>query len=268
MKLSEADLRRLIEKALTGEEKLPVKANDVVDPLEQDTTLDTTFSPETKFELINAIKNAVKFLPDEESNSAYQVIKTALDKYLDTNDGAPKMKKAQLSDKQIEENVRKQVRKILSEVMPKFDLSFSGYDHSDDEDDDDKPQKKKSEKYGFKSTAIGNMSDIGGATFDEIAKELGFAITGAKAAVDKALEKLRFVVQMDQDELEILVLTAMKDYIKMLQKTGELTASDVALLKDNPDIVRTLDGFREFLHVYIKRARKASGQKVTESKKN
>jgi hypothetical protein len=270
IKVSEKAIRSLIESSLSSEQQLPVKTNNVVDPLEQDTVVDSNFSPQTKFELLNAVKNAISLLPDEEANSAYDIIKTALDKYLEKPDGAPKMKKtpADTSDKKIEENVRKQIRKILSEITPAFDTSFSGYEFSDEDDDDDSLKKKKSDKYGFKSTAIGNMADVGGASFDEIAKDLGFAITGAKAAVDKALEKLRFVVKMDQDELEILVLTAMKDYIKTLEKTGELTPSDVALLKDNPDIVRTLDGFREFLHVYIKRARKQAGAPVEESKKH
>lgn len=268
IKVSEKAIRNLIESSLSSEQQLPVKTNNIVDPLEQETAVDYNFSPQTKFELLNAVKNAITLLPDEEANSAYEIIKTALDKYLEKPDGAPQMKKtpAESSDKKIEENVRKQIRKILSEITPAFDTSFSGYEFSDEEDDDE-PKKKKSDKYGFKSTAIGNMADVGGASFDEIAKDLGFAITGAKAAVDKALEKLRFVVKMDQDELEILVLTAMKDYIKTLEKTGELTPSDVALLKDNPDIVRTLDGFREFLHVYIKRARKKAGAPVEESKK-
>jgi len=43
----------------------------------------------------------------------------------------------------------------------------------------------------------------------------------------------------------------------MLNKTGELTAADVQLMKDHPDIVRELDGFREYLHNTIRRAMKA-----------
>jgi hypothetical protein len=263
IKVTEKSLREMINTTFTNE-KLPVKTNDIVDPLEQDTAVDDDFSPQTKFELLNAIKNAVSLLPDEEAASAYDVMISALDNLMKKPDGAPVMKKT--DEKKVEEATRKQVRRILSEIIPTFDTSFSGYDYApDDEDDEDaSKKKKKSEKYGFKSTAIGNMADTGGATFDEIAKELGFAITGAKAAVDKALEKLRFTAKMDQDELEILVLTAMKDYIKLLEKSGELTPSDVTLLKDNPDIVRTLDGFREFLHVYIKRARKKAGQASVE----
>ena len=114
----------------------------------------------------------------------------------------------------------------------------------------------------YKGTAIGGMSDVGGASFEEIAKELGFSVAGAKQAVDKALEKAQFLAQgMDEDDREILVLNAMNDYIAMLNKTGELAPADVQLMKDHPDIVRELDGFREFLHNAIRRQRKA-GQKL------
>jgi len=117
----------------------------------------------------------------------------------------------------------------------------------------------------YKGTALGGMTDVGGASFEQIAKELGFSVAGAKQAVDKALEKAQFLgTQMDEDDREILVLTAMNDYIKMLSKgigveDGEepLTAADIQLMKDHPDIVRELDGFREFLHNHIRRARKA-----------
>lgn len=119
-----------------------------------------------------------------------------------------------------------------------------------------------SKRKAYKSTALGGMSDVGGASFEQIAKELGFSIAGAKQAVDKALEKARFLLNdMDDEDREILTLTAMNDYIKYLTKSGELTPADIQLMKDHPDIVRELDGFREFLHNHIRRARKAD-QKV------
>lgn len=108
------------------------------------------------------------------------------------------------------------------------------------------------------------MTDVSGADFDAIAKEMGMAVSGAKQAVDKAMRKLRFVQRgMDPAELEILVLTAMKKYIDKLEATGELTGEEVKLLSDHPDIVRTLDGFREFLHNDIKRAAHDKGANIS-----
>lgn len=99
------------------------------------------------------------------------------------------------------------------------------------------------------------QTDVGGASFKEIAKELGFAAeSGAKGAVERALKKAKGVASMDPNDLEILTLTAMSDYIDVLKDTGELTPSDVKLLKDNPEIVSSLDGFREFLDKSLKKA--------------
>lgn len=132
------------------------------------------------------------------------------------------------------------------------------------------PAAKQTRK-AYKSTAIGGMSDVDGATFDDIAKELGFSIAGAKQAVDKALDKAKFLAQdMDEEDLDILVLTAMNDYITLLSKSGvqssdklsdpdddsPLTSADIQLMKDHPDIIRGLDGFRDFLHNHIRKARK------------
>lgn len=147
-------------------------------------------------------------------------------------------------DKKIEEAIRKEVRKIISEMKPgKF---VDPADAAADEDEEIERRK------------MNTMSDVGGATFQEIADELGFAVSGAKQAVDKALSKAQFVATMDQDELEVLVLQSMGDYIDKLAKSGELTPEDVQLMKSHPDIVRELDGFREFLDKALRKVRKSS----------
>lgn len=120
----------------------------------------------------------------------------------------------------------------------------------------------------YKASALGTMHDVDydedlgqrkPMTFEEIAAEMGFSVAGAKQAVDKAFEKAKFLFGggMDEDDREILILTALNDYITFLTKSGELTPADIKLMKDHPDIVRELDGFREFLHNHIRRARRA-----------
>lgn len=119
-----------------------------------------------------------------------------------------------------------------------------------------------------KSTSLGSMTDVQGASFEDIAKELNFSVAGAKQAVDKALEKARWLAsEMDEDELEILVLRTMDDYINTLAETGELSDADIRLMKDHPSIVRELDGFREYLSSAIRRERKASSSSIEEHKK-
>lgn len=142
----------------------------------------------------------------------------------------------------------------------------------------------------YKSTAIGGMSGVDydteagetkPASFEEIAKELDFSVAGAKQAVDKALLKAKWVAKLVDytnphmsDDLDIIVLGALSDYIKKLSKAGVvqsdqlsdpnddvLTSADIQLMKDHPDIVEEMPGFREFLHAAIKRAMKP-GQKL------
>ena len=105
--------------------------------------------------------------------------------------------------------------------------------------------------------AIGALGAVGAASFEDIAKETGMSVSGAKQAVDKTLLRFKFLYSLPEDDREIMVLGAMNDYIEMLNKTGELTAADVQLLKDHPDMVRELDGFRDFLHNTIRRSMKA-----------
>jgi len=164
----------------------------------------------------------------------------------DTSPPKPNEENMTKSEKnKIESVIRSHVRKYiqerrLSEARRKKDL-----------DDSDSVEKRNHN----------TVADVEGASFEEIASELGFAVSGAKQAVDKAMQKAQWLgaMQLERpDDLEITVLTAMNDYIKYLSKSGELTSADVQLLKDHPDIVRTLDGFREFLDKYVRRERKVT----------
>ena len=151
------------------------------------------------------------------------------------------------------EKYRGDLKKLLKKPIEEPVLADDTEEQGEQGEEGDDEEKK---RHAYKATAIGGMTDVGGASFDTIAKDLGFSVAGAKQAVDKALEKAKFLGGMDDDDKEILVLSAMNDYIKYLTKSDELTAADVQLMKDHPDIVRELDGFREFLHNAIRRARK------------
>jgi len=254
---------------LTVPEEEPVNVNPVVDPSAYETDpINPDFVPKTQQELDVTFRNMVKGIPNERVPKLYDAIKGVIDDIenkAETQQAEDEMKKIADSNKPVtEETIRRSIRKTLAEIGLRSDMSYSGIEPDmsgieDDDDDDDEPKKGRA----YKSTAIGNMNDVGGSSFEEIAQELGFSVAGAKQAVDKALLKAQWIGKMqleDPDEVEILVLTAMNDYIKLLSKSGELTAADVQLMKDHPDIVRDLDGFREFLHTHIKRARKSDQQ--------
>lgn len=111
--------------------------------------------------------------------------------------------------------------------------------------------------------------DVDGDNLQAIAKDLGFSVSGAKQAVDKAMLKAQFLASLNDADRDFLVLSAVKEYISTLEDAIDSTdpeaptADDIQLMYDHPEIVATLDDFRYFLHKYIKRAAKASGKKIS-----
>lgn len=112
-------------------------------------------------------------------------------------------------------------------------------------------------------------TDVDGDNLQAIAKDLGFSVSGAKQAVDKAMLKAQFLASLNNADRDFLVLSAVKEYILTLEDAIDSTdpeaptTDDIQLMYDHPEIVATLDEFRYFLHKYIKRAAKASGKKIS-----
>jgi hypothetical protein len=247
--VTENAIREMVREALAppaASSPRPIKPNAVVDPSASKTDpMDTNRKPQSHEELSVAITDIVKDIPQEELSSVLDAVK---DVKMNSDQGNKKQAKKTVGVRNVEEVIRAHVRKLINEIVPKFDTGYSG-GYSDDGDEREYVRKK------F-DTAV----DVGGADFEEIAKELGFSVSGAKQAVDKALTKSQWLGQKitdpeEADELELTVLTAMDEYIKMLSKSGELTPADVQLMRDHPDIVRDLDGFREFLDKHLRQLR-------------
>lgn len=273
--LKESDLRKIIKILLEDRSLGPsmVNVNPVVDTSAYMTDPgNPNYKPGSKAELRVALSGMVEDMPDESVPGVYDKIKQALAAKED-EEGKKQMEK---SNKKVEESIRLEIRRMLSEAdlppVKKIPYGVSGIqrgpespavkglrrtlekmkDIDDEYEDPDAPAAGRGRKNVM-------MTDVSGASFDEIAKELGFAgASGAKKAVMTALAKAKFIGTMDPDDLEIIVLRAMSDYVKALESTNELSPADIKLLKDHPDIVRELEGFREFLDDAIKKARKAS----------
>jgi hypothetical protein len=300
--ISDAALRDVVREALNGtgwsnEDAGDVNVNPVVDPSATVTDpVNPDFTPQTKTEFGIAVNQLVKNLPDGDMPVVYATVKKALDQKTekeeitdaeqaalaggsqqaidDVQDEKRHEGKRPMDNKQLEEMLRAQIRKALTEqptaipagtVDASLDEEEDPADVAADEDPDeptDAHGRPKKRTKAYKPGALGGMADVGGASFDEIAKEEGMSVAGAKQLVDKSLEKLKFLWKLSDDERDIMVLTAANEYIRYLAKTGELTAPDVQLMKDHPTIVTELDGFREFLHNYVRKARK-EGQKVS-----
>jgi len=274
---------------------MPVNVNPVVAPdaPEVDSTNDN-FIPKNKTELLSALR-ALCDISDDEVPEVYITIKDSLKKQeenMGKNDVKESIRLAvrkMLSEISASEKRQAAADKLWSE-LPKVDPSkhppvtkvpagvsalggepaekkakfeknkaqlqktFQTMKMSDIEEEptDSEPETRKNVM----------MSDVGGASFKEIAKELGFAAeSGAKQAVEKALAKAKFITTMDllkPEELEIIVLQTMSDYIDFLKSSGELDSEEVSMLKNNPGVVKELDGFREFLDKNLRKAKKAA----------
>jgi hypothetical protein len=262
--ITESSLRDLLRELMNSH--APIFPNPVVDPQAAETDpTNQNFVPSDKVELMSALRALVDQVDDERIPQVYVTVKDAIEKE------EAEMKK----ETKVEQIIRQQVRKMLIEAdlppVKKIPFGVSGLPRGANSpkvaslrkdlekmqlDDPEETLRGDEPAQGRQRKNV-MMSD--GTSFKDIAKELGFAAeSGAKQAVEKAMQKAKFVGSMDQDDLEILVLQSMSEYIDILKNTGEISNEEVSLLKNNPGIVRELDGFREFLNNAVKSARKES----------
>lgn len=258
----------------------PVSVSAVVDPSAAVTDPgNENFKPKNRAELKTALSAMIDNLSDDCAENIFDAMKKSIE-------GMAEEDKDMKQNEKVEETIRRAVRKMLKEAAGAYKdtgMSYSGpmtgsgvragYEECEACEGEGivaggKDCKACKGTGAIKSTKRGyQMAEDDEATFDEMAKELGYSgAPGARQAVQRALEKARFTATMDPDELEILTLTAMNDYIQYLQKSGELTAADVQLMKDHPNIVSGLDGFREFLDDVIKKARKPDQKVINPAK--
>jgi hypothetical protein len=260
--VTESAIRQLINNLLEGRDTPAVVAepptipvNPALDPMVRMTgmakePINPMFSPTDKIEFQASVKNLVHNLPDEDLPDLFYAIKDAINAEEDKKDKEKQEENGDsmtLKDSRME-SLRLGIRKVIQEARPEHHMDPSDID-ADEEAEELAAQKK------YEMTA-----DVGGSTFDEIAIAMGFANPiGAKGAVDKALKKMKFLMTLPEEERNELVLSAMDKYIKVLQKKGSLKADDVQLLKDHPEIVQELDGFREFMRNHIHKGMRDAG---------
>lgn len=249
----------------------PASVSAVVDPSAALTDpSNANFKPQNRKELKVALSTSVEDIADDDASQFYDAFNDVIEKN--------KVEDEKMKDsKKVEETIRLAIRKMLNEAelppVKKIPMGVHGGEWMKAHEKRRKDLEKTltgmnvdtdaEDMVRADAPAAGRerknvmQTDVGGASFKQIAQELGYASeSGAKQAAEKAMAKVQFASSMDQDQLQIVVLTAMSDYIDFLNKSGELTPADVQLMKDHPGIVSELDGFREFLDKYIKREMK------------
>ena len=198
-----------------------IAVNSTVDPVASETDPDNEdFVPQSTQELDIAVRSLTSMIGDCDAAEAYKAIKSALET-LEKNDGRD------MGNNNLEEMLRKHIRTILNEETPAVPQGVAGGGK---------------EEFNFKA----------------LADELGMSVSGAKQLVDKSRLQFDYLFKMlhnDWEEFEDFVLNAAGDYIKYLSSSGELSAADIQLLKQHPDTIRELDGFRDWLHDKIRSAR-------------
>ena len=257
----------------------PVEVSSVVDPSAAKTDPgNDNFIPHNRLELKSSIANMIDDISDDDATEFYSIVKDALGSKKEKDEKEMQKNK---SSKSVEESIRRSIRRMLNEAGPYRDtgLSYSGpmigraspregfMSCEQCEGEGDMPDGSTCSVCKgtgqVKATGRKNvmMTDVSGASFKDIAQEMGYASeSGAKKAVELALQKARQIVNMEASgDLDIIVLSAMNDYVEMLNRTGALTSADVKLMKDHPSIVSQLDGFREYLDGVLRKSRK-SGQ--------
>jgi hypothetical protein len=232
--------------------------------------MDQNFKPHNKAELHVALTTLVDDVADDDAAKFYQDIKDTLRKSDEDKE---------MNNKNIEETIRAAVRKMLSEAelppVKKIPMGVHGDEYMrkfKKTRDDLRKELKRLPAMDIDDTAAGDPADrepsdvkknvmaseLGGASLKDISKELGFkSESGARQFIEKTLEKAKPRIEMDPDELDIFVLSTMKDYIDTMAKTGELTPADIKLMKDHPSIVEDLDSWRDYLNWAFKQVSKA-----------
>lgn len=261
-------LRKIVREVLDSpslEAYVPdVKAtnvNPVVDPSAAITDpMNSTFKPQNRTELGVAMNDLTKGMDDSEVPALYDAVKSALGDQEQSKEEDDKVKSPEetkpttgtKSGTKAEGILRRLVRNAIREQYDDYDAVVSGGPGDFLDDPAPAPEVK---------------DDI---TFEDLAKQMGLKVSGAKQFVDKAVARMKFInneyeanPQRTQghnlNDMGILIMVAFRDYIEKLDGTGELSPADVQFLKDHPEAALEMEGFREFLHPYIRRSMTTPG---------
>lgn len=216
----------------------------IVDPQEDDTwTYNPNYTPQDRTELIVALRNLINDLPEEfqdQTVDIYHLIGDTLDKMIKDRKN---MKKNKAVNKQIEEALRKRIRKILFEAPG---AAYHGMDFFADDTPmtpEEEAEKKNRRKYKKTRGVTDNVRSQA-----DVAKELG--VSTSKLNQEEQIYHAKRGYLRNPEIGGRIMRTAQNDYIEYLQMSGVLDDADVADLKNNIDLVEDLDGYKNFLAIY------------------
>jgi len=247
-KISEVALRQLVNEVLEGhpggrtwEPSIDsTKVSAIVDPQEDDVApMNPDHVPQDKVEMGVAFKNLVKNVPDARMSNIYKAIKDAV-----VLDAKRAEKEAEMKEKnvkkspQVEEALRREIRKILREAAPGSE--FRGMDYFGEPDaEEDKAKQKYTSTVGVTDN-VRSQPDVAG--------ELG--ISAAKLNQYEQIYRVKRGYLRDGERGAKIMKQARDGYIDYLKGSGELSAADAELLETHPNIVEELEGYKDFVAIY------------------
>lgn len=219
---------------------------------------DEEYEPASVVELGQAALALARQVPPEKIVEFYKEIKKLVEATIESkkkDDEAPKDKPKNSEetdvDKIQEMRIRAAVRRVLSEAGS--GEGEGGYE-------------------GRRGTKKKGAREI---SLDDVAKEVGLgAASGARQLINKAAQKAKFLIDMPEDERSEIILRAAGDYVDYLEKLDSeasenpeladqegMSAEDAAFMRQHPEYIQELDGFREHLRKYWLAAMRKAGVK-------
>lgn len=249
-----------------------IKPDPIVDPaVARDLVIDNDFVPRDVNELVIGVTTLMRSVRPENVETMYSGIKGLLKKQAEEavdatangkNDGVDSMVTSESHDVVAENVIRTAIRKIINESDAAKKLAQVKPDNDVDDDDDafgDEPVsgvRAKVDPDSELSTFAGELD-----TIDPRPDGKKWSVSGAKQAIDKATRKAQFLAKLQAEKpraFERMVDMATADYIDYLESSkgkgeeGDIPEEDIRFMRKNPDFVQELDGFRDFLHNYVR----------------
>ena len=149
--------------------------------------------------------------------------------------------------------LRKKIRKLIREAWDEDESGYSIIDPADqaaaEEEEYDRQRAQQSAR---------REKEI----YKDIAQATGLSTSGARGEEVRAVKRYIFLMNLAdvaQDDYATLVANATDDYITYLSRSGGLSDEEVQELKQNPDLVQELEGFRDHMRKNVTRSAKEKG---------
>lgn len=232
------DSRVVIETMGTIPTKSAIKPDEStetqVDPTDSDVRDRESFD--------SAVEQLTKDVPNDELLGVLDRIKVAIA----SSDEEKPMIARSVKAKRIEEAVRMKVRSIIKEMWSTPGLAdMMTSDEAEDETDADVKREPKKRRHI-------SVVDVEGMPLKDVATEIDASVAGVRRIEMLAMQKLKFLMgTLEDEDRQELEDNAVYAYIDALGETGAITGEDVEFMRENSDMVKELEGWRNFYNKYV-----------------